>query len=178
MHNTAQYAQLVLNASVSHQAAQARTLSGLYSRTQLNGHPSIADTHDITDNSEKSWLSSYSLQCLSNPWIADTPLATPYNRQLSWSQLNTSKSNQLGTFGLVSRFFTLFYWPHIIDQSAAIWNLSCYCSSGGDASGMGDIEASKTSEETFKSPAVMVTSNGLCPSCSSLCVQRLRSLQR
>ena len=120
LHNTAQYAQVVLNASVSHQAAQARTLSGLYSRTQLNGHPSIADTHDITDNSEKSWLSSYSLQCLSNPWIADTPLATPYNRPLLWSQLNTSKSNQLGTFSLVSRFFTLFYWPHIIDQSAQV----------------------------------------------------------
>ena len=120
MHNTAQYAQVVLNASVSHQAAQARTLSELYSRTPLNGHPSIADTHDITDNSEKSRLSSYSLQCLSNPWIADTPLATPYNRQLSWSQLNTSKSNQLGTFGLVSRLFTLFYWPHIIDQSAEV----------------------------------------------------------
>ena len=45
-------AQVVLNASVSHRAAQARTLSGLYSGTPLNGHPSIADTHDITDNSE------------------------------------------------------------------------------------------------------------------------------
>ena len=56
--------------------------------------------------------------------------------------------------------------------------LSCYCSLGGDASGMGDTEASKTAEEAFKSPAFMVTSNGLCPSCSSFYVQRLRSLQR
>ena len=53
-----------------------------------------------------------------------------------------------------------------------------YCSAGGDASGMWDIEASKTTEETIKSLVVMATSNGLCPSCSSLYVQRLRSLQR
>ena len=42
-----------------------------YSGTPLNGHPSTADTHDITDNSESP---DCSLQYLSNPWIADIPL--------------------------------------------------------------------------------------------------------
>ena len=37
-----------------------------YSGTPLNGHPSKADTHDITDNSESPDLSFHSLQYLSN----------------------------------------------------------------------------------------------------------------
>ena len=55
---------------------------GIYSGTPLNGHPSKADTHDITDNSE-------SPDC--SPIHFDTEsghLATPCNDgQLSRSQL-------------------------------------------------------------------------------------------
>ena len=47
----------------------------LYSGTPLNGHRSTADTYDITDNSESPDCPLiHSLQYLSNPWIADTPL--------------------------------------------------------------------------------------------------------
>ena len=43
----------------------------------LNGHPSTADTHDITDNSEYPRLSFHSLQYVSNSWIG-TPHYSVY----------------------------------------------------------------------------------------------------
>ena len=55
----------------------------IYSETPLNGHSSIADTHDVTDNSE-------SPDCLSIHSILKQPLnsghpATLYNGQVSQS---------------------------------------------------------------------------------------------
>ena len=57
----------------------------VYSGTPLNGHPSTADTHDITDNSEVPTILPFTsvLKQLLNTGYP----TTPYNGQLSRFQL-------------------------------------------------------------------------------------------
>ena len=60
-------------------------LNTVYSGTPLNGHPSTADTHDITDNSGSPDCPPFT-SILKQPMNSGHP-ATLYNGQLSQSQL-------------------------------------------------------------------------------------------
>ena len=58
----------------------------VYSGTPLNRHPSTADTHDITDNSESLDYPSIHFNILKQPLNSGHP-ATLYNRQFLQSRL-------------------------------------------------------------------------------------------
>ena len=58
--------------------------------TPLNGHPSIADTHDITDNSEVPTVFPFT-SILKQPLNSGHP-ATPYKGQFLRSRLHTNNT--------------------------------------------------------------------------------------